>query len=87
MMVWIASVDGSCDIIGAYSSLALAARDVMKHATSYEGDYLDRLTSYSYYGYSKTAFFYFVPIDESRITLQSYRVEIHGVHLNDLLFK
>lgn len=86
MMVWIASVDGSCDIIGAYSSLALAARDVMKHATSYEGDYLDRLTSYSYYGDSKTAFFYFVPIDESRITLQSYRVKIQGVHFNDLLF-
>lgn len=89
-MVWVAMVADSSDIIGVYSSLALAARDVMKHATSYDGIYLDRLTSYSYYDISKTAFFYFSPINEADTMITTidnpYRVEIQGVHLNELLF-
>lgn len=84
-MVWVASVDDSTDIIGVYSSLALAARDVMKNMQTYEGDYFDRLISYSYYDISKTAYFYFTPLHEDDITNQHYRVEIQGVHLNDLL--
>lgn len=86
MMVWVAMVADSSDIIGVYSSLALAARDVMKHATSYSGDYLDRATLQTYNDASKTAYFRFVPIDESSITTQPYWVEIQGVHLDDLIF-